>query len=62
MNGAIPVLPLYAFMAWIGKTLPFYLYLKEIGWGCGLDASGWDQIFETDGRTDCCINGYEYSG
>jgi len=24
MSGAIPLLPLYAFMAWAAKTLPFY--------------------------------------
>ena len=26
MSGAIPLLPLYAFMAWTGKTLLFYLF------------------------------------
>jgi len=26
MNGTISLLPLYVFMAWIGTTLPFYLY------------------------------------
>jgi hypothetical protein len=27
-NGAIPLFPHYVFMAWIGTTLPFYLYLS----------------------------------
>ena len=26
MKGAMPLLPLYAFMAWTGKKLPFFLY------------------------------------
>jgi hypothetical protein len=28
MSGAAPLLPLYAFMAWTGKTLTLYLYVK----------------------------------
>jgi len=32
MNGAIPLLPLFVFMAWIGTTLPFYLYLFFCCW------------------------------
>ena len=28
VNGAISLLPLYVFMPWIGRTLPFYLYLS----------------------------------
>ena len=26
MSGAVPLIPLYAFMPWTGTSLPFYLY------------------------------------
>ena len=30
MSGAIPLLPLYAFVAWTGKALPFYLSIFRL--------------------------------
>jgi hypothetical protein len=32
MNGAIPILPIYAFLAWTGKLL-FYFYIGDMGPG-----------------------------
>ena len=29
MSGAVPVLPLYAFMAWTGETLPFFYFVRS---------------------------------
>jgi hypothetical protein len=60
MSGAIPVLPLYAFMVWTGKTLPsLYVFLLHVIWltvihikmFLCLSVVGWDGVVSV---ATCC--------